>query len=90
MLNNQNIKQKPIPSCIYLSYVLSQLTLATTAVAAAAPFSSSSASASLFLFVFYGTTQEVQVRLLFLFFFGLSANNLIFNLSPTTCPCTFP
>ena len=26
MLNNQNIKQKPIPSCTYLSYVLSQCT----------------------------------------------------------------
>jgi hypothetical protein len=83
MLNNQNIKQKPIPSYIYLSYVLSQLTPVTTTIAAAAPSSSSFsafASASLLLFVLYGTTQEVQVQLLFLFFFGFSANNLIFNL----------
>ena len=73
-LNNQNIKQKPISSYIYLSYVLSQLTSVITVVAAAAP-SSSSSSASLLLFVFYGITQEVQVHLLFLFFFSLSANN---------------
>jgi hypothetical protein len=62
MLNNQNIKQKPIPSCIYLSYVLSQLTPVTTAVAAASLSSSSSASASAFvlLFILYGTTQEAS------------------------------
>ncbi len=93
MFHNQNTKQKPIPPCIYLSYVLSQLTPVTTTIAAAAPSSSSfsaSASASLLLFVLYGTTQEVQVQLLFLFFFGFSANNLIFNLGLTMCPSTFP
>jgi hypothetical protein len=78
MLNNQNIKQKPIPSCIYLFYVLSQLTPVNTAVAAAAPSSSFSSSASLLLSVLYGTTQEVQVHFLFLFFFGLSANTCFF------------
>jgi hypothetical protein len=74
MLNNQNIKQKPIPSCIYLSYVLSQLTPVTTAVAAAAAPSSTSASASVLLFVLYGTTQEAST-LAFSFFFDLSASN---------------
>ena len=72
MLNNQNIKQKPIPSCIYLSYVLSQLTLVTTPVAAA----SFSPSSPFLLFVLYGTTQlKYTAHLPFLFFLGLSANN---------------
>ena len=65
MLNNQNIKQKPIPSCIYLSYVLSHLTPVTTAIAATAPPPS-----SLLVFVLYGTTQEVQSTLAFSFLFG--------------------
>jgi hypothetical protein len=65
MLDNQNIKQKLIPSCIYLSYVLSQLTPVTTAVAAAAP-----SSASVLLFVLYGTTQEAStLAFSFLFWF---------------------
>ena len=51
MLNNQNIKQKPIPSCIYLSYVLSQLTPVTTAVAAAA-------STLTFSFLFWFVNQQ--------------------------------
>ena len=85
MLDNQNIKQKPIPSCIYLSNVLSQLTSVTTTVATAA--SSSSASAFILLFVLYGTTQEAST-LAFSFLFWFVSQQLHFNLNPTTCPCT--
>jgi hypothetical protein len=66
MLNNQNIKQKPIPFFIYLSYVLSYLTPVTTAIAVAP----SPSSSSLLLFVLYGTTQEVQSTIAFSFLFG--------------------
>ncbi len=78
MLNNQNIKQKPIPSCTYLSYVLSSRTPVTMAAAAASSFSSS--SSFFFFFVLYETTQVLPS----LFFLDLSANNPPFKLSPTT------
>ena len=76
MLNNQNIKQKPIPSCIYLSYVLSQLTPVTTVVTVAAH---SSSFCSL-----WDNTRSTQYTFFFSSFWVCQPTTLHFNLSPTT------
>ena len=78
MLNNQNIKQKPIHFCIYLSYVLSQLTPVTTAIVAVAP-SSSSSFCSL-----WDNTKSTQYTCFFFSFWVCQPTTLHFNLSPTT------
>jgi hypothetical protein len=86
MLNNQNIKQKSIPSCIYLPYILSLLTPMTTAVAAATPSSFCSlwdnirsTQNTCFFFSFSTLNFHFYILFLYLFFFLIDKSNQYLN-----------